>query len=321
MTIKVGILDDYQQVAAGFAAWSALPSDVEVTFFDDPLPEGPDLVERLAPFDVIGAMRERTAFPRRLLEQLPALRLLVTTGRRNSAIDTAAAHELGIVVSGTTSPGHATAELTMALLLSLARNIPSESLSVREGGWQERVGRDLRGATLGVVGLGRLGAQVATLGRAFGMDVGAWSHNLTSERCAELGVARWDRDELFERSDFITIHLRLSERTNGLVGQELLALMKPDAYLINTSRAPIVDEAALIRALKSGRIAGAALDVFDREPLPSDHQLRRTPRLLLTPHIGYVTRETYAVFYAEMVEAIAAYLRGTPIRLLTPEDR
>jgi phosphoglycerate dehydrogenase-like enzyme len=321
MTIKVGVLDDYQQVAAGLAAWSALPSDVEVTFFDDHLPEGLDLVERLAPFDVIGVMRERTAFPRRLLEQLPALRLLVTTGRRNSAIDTAAAHELGIAVCGTTSPGHAAAELTMALMLSLARNIPSESLSVREGGWQLGVGRDLKGATLGVAGLGRLGAQVAVLGQAFGMEVGGWSHNLTSERCAELRVARWDRDELFERSDFITIHLRLSERTNGLVGQELLALMKPDAYLINTSRGPIVDEAALIGALKSGRIAGAALDVFDREPLPVDHHLRRAPRLLLTPHIGYVTRETYAVFYAEMVEAIAAYLRGTPIRLLTPEGR
>jgi phosphoglycerate dehydrogenase-like enzyme len=318
MAIRVGILDDYQKVAEQMADWSALPADVEVTFFHDHL--GDDLVERLRPFQVIGVMRERTPFPGDLLEQLPDLRLLVTTGRRNSSIDTAAAHRLGITVSGTTSPGHATAELTMALMLGLARNLIEESSSMQGEGWQVGIGRDLKGAALGVVGLGRLGAQVARLGKAFGMEVGAWSQNLTDARCAEVGVVRWERDELFSKSDFISIHLRMSDRTRGLVGRRLLSLMKPDAYLINTSRGRIIDEEALLAVLENGSIGGAALDVYEIEPLAPDHPLRGAPRVLLTPHVGYVTRETYAVFYREMIEAIVAYLDGRPIRLMTPED-
>ena len=219
-----------------------------------------------------------------------------------------AAEDLGITVGFTSSPGHAAAELTMALILSLARNLPAESDSIKAGGWQIGVGRDLRGAKLGVVGLGRLGSQVADLGRAFGMEVLAWSENLTEERSAEAGVSLLALDDLFRTSDFVSIHLRLSDRTVGLVGADLLGLMQPDAYLINTSRGAIVDEDALVRALEAGTIAGAAVDVYETEPLPPDHRLRTTPGLLATPHIGYVTRETYEIFYGEMVEVIADYL-------------
>jgi len=308
MSVSIAVIDDYQAVAHSFAAWSGLPADV--SFFHDHCASESDLVDRLAPFEIVGVMRERTAFPRSVLARLPNLRLLVTTGRRNSAIDLEAAAELGITVEFTNSPGHATAELTMALILSLARNLPAESESMSAGGWQVGVGRDLRGANLGLVGLGRLGSQVAGLAQAFGMEVRAWSENLTDERCVEVGVVRLARDELFRSSDFVSVHLRLSQRTTGLIGAELLGLMRPDAYLINTSRAAIVDEDALVRALAAGTIAGAALDVFEHEPLAPDHRLRTTPHLLSTPHIGYVTRETYEIFYREMVEAIAIYLQG-----------
>ncbi len=314
--VRIAILDDYQGVATKSADWSVLPPDSTLTSFQDHLGYGEELVERLAPFAVIAAMRERTPFPRALLEQLPKLRLLVTTGMRNSAIDLEAAREFGVTVSGTNSPGHATVELTMALMLGLARGLPTETASMHRGGWQVGVGRDLKGATLGVIGVGRLGTEVARLGKAFGMNVIAWSENLTAERCEEIGVELSDRDGLFRRSDFVTVHLKLSERTHGLIDERLLGLMKQDAYLINTSRGPIVDEGALISALAQQSIGGAALDVYDREPLPPDHPLRSAPRLLLTPHIGYVTRQTYKVFYSEMVESIAAFLRGSPIRVL-----
>ncbi|MCH7584956.1 MAG: D-2-hydroxyacid dehydrogenase family protein [Acidobacteria bacterium] len=309
MSVEIAVIDDYQGVAHSFGDWSRLPSKARVTFFQDHCASEADLVDRLAPFEIVGVMRERTAFPRSLLSQLPSLRLLITTGRRNSTIDMEAADDLGITVGFTNSPGHATAELTMALILSLARNLSVESGSVSAGGWQVGVGRDLRGANLGLVGLGRLGSQVAEFAKAFGMEVGAWSENLTQERCAEVGVAGLSRDELFRSSDFVSVHLRLSQRTTGLVGAEEIEMMRPDAYLINTSRAAIVDEDALVQALTAGTIAGAALDVYEHEPLPQDHRFRATPRLLTTPHIGYVTRETYAVFYGEMVEAIAAYLQ------------
>ncbi len=318
--LTVAVLDDYQGVAADLADWDSLGSDVVTVFFADHVADPDALVQRLRPFEVICVMRERTRLPRNVLERLPNLKLLVTTGRRNAAIDTNAARDLGIVVCGTTSPGHATAELAMALILNLARNLHQEVESVRSGGWQREVGRDLRGATLGIVGLGRLGGQVAVAAAAFGMQVIAWSQNLTEERCREVGARRVSKDELLRTADFITIHLRLAERTRGLIGAAELALMKHDAYLINTSRGPIVDEDALLTVLESGDIAGAALDVFDREPLPPDHRLRRAPRLLVTPHVGYVTRETYEVFYGETVEAIAAFLRGSPVRVIAAAE-
>jgi phosphoglycerate dehydrogenase-like enzyme len=308
-SVEIAVIDDYQGVAHSFGDWSRLPTSAHVSFFQSHCGSEPDLVERLAPFEIVGIMRERTAFPRSVLTRLPKLRLLITTGRRNSAVDVEAAADLGIAVAFTSSPGHATAELTMALMLSLARNIPVESDSIGAGGWQVGVGRDLRGASLGLVGLGRLGSQVAHLAGAFGMRIGAWSENLTEERCVEIGVARLSRDDLFRGSDFVSVHLRLSGRTAGLIGEEMLGMMQDDAYLINTSRAEIVDEDALVRALNAGTIAGAAIDVYEQEPLPTKHQLRTTPRLLRTPHIGYVTRETYEVFYSEMVDAIAAYLQ------------
>ncbi len=316
--VRVAVLDDYQEVASVCADWSTLPNAVEVTIFSDHLDFGPELIARLEPFDVVCAMRERTPFPRQLLERLPHLRLLVTTGRRNAAIDLAAATELGITVCGTGSPGHATAELTLALMLALARNLIAEQQSVGTGGWQVGLGRDLRGARLGIIGLGRLGAAVARLAAGFGMEISAWSENLTDERCRHVGVQLIERETLLRESDFISIHLRLSQRTTGLIGSAELALIKPTAYLINTSRGGIVDEEALIYALESGTLAGAALDVYTTEPLPPDHPLRSTPGLLTTPHIGYVTRETYEVFYAETVEAIAAFLGGAPVRVLTP---
>jgi phosphoglycerate dehydrogenase-like enzyme len=309
MTVEVAVIDDYQRVARAFGDWSRVPSGANVSFFHDHCKSEPDLVDRLAPFEIVCVMRERTAFPRSVLTRLPKLRLLITSGRRNRAIDMEAAKDLGIAVGSTSSPGHATAELAMALILSLARNLSAEAGSMSAGGWQVGIGRDLRGASLGLIGLGRLGSQVADLARAFGMEIGAWSENLTEERCDEFGVALLSRDDLFRSSDFVSIHLRLSERTTGLVGDEVLELMRSDAYLINTSRAAIVDEDALVRALTAGAIAGAAIDVYDQEPLPSDHRLRSTPRLLCTPHIGYVTRETYEVFYGEMVDTVLGYLQ------------
>jgi phosphoglycerate dehydrogenase-like enzyme len=309
MSVQLAVIDDYQDVARSSADWSGLPGEVHVTFFRDPCRTEDDLVDRLKRFEIVGIMRERTAFPRTVLARLPNLRLLASTGRRNAAIDMLAAQELGIAVSSTSSPGHSTAELTMALILSLSRCLVSESRSVGEGGWQIGLGRDLRGANLGLIGLGRLGSQVARLAAGFGMNIGAWSENLTAERCAEVGVTKMSRSDLFSQSDFVSIHLRLSERTTRIVADTELQMMRSDAYLVNTSRAGIVDVDALIRAVESGAIAGAALDVFDYEPLPAGHPLRNTTGILATPHIGYVTRETYEVFYGEMVDAIAGYLR------------
>jgi phosphoglycerate dehydrogenase-like enzyme len=319
MAVNVAVLDDYQSVARESGPWDELGDAVELTIFHDHIAEADEdaLVDRLAPFDVIVAMRERTPFPRALLARLPRLRLLVTTGMGNVAIDLDAARERGIVVSGTGGVVTATAELTWALILALARQIPREDRSVRDGGWQETVGIDLAGRTLGIVGLGRLGTRVARVAQAFEMETIAWSQNLDPAVAAAAGVsAVADRDELLSRADVVTIHLRLSDRTRGLIGAEELARMKPGALLVNTSRGPIVDEPALIEALRSGRLAGAALDVFDVEPLPADHPLRTLPRTILTPHLGYVTRATYAVFYRDAVADIAAWLRDAPIRVL-----
>jgi phosphoglycerate dehydrogenase-like enzyme len=314
---RIAVLDDYQYVAASFADWSQLPEPVEVVEFSSSVGDEDRVVTRLQPFDVLVAMRERTAFPRRVLERLPQLRLLVTTGMRNAVIDLAGARELGITVCGTGAHPSGTAELTWALILAAARHLPQEDASVRAGGWQQSIGSDLAGGVLGVVGLGRLGERVARVGRGFEMDVVAWSQNLTDERAAEVGVRRASGlHELLETADVVTIHLQLSDRTRGLIGSAELARMKPTAILVNTSRGPIVDEGALVHALREGTIAGAGLDVFDTEPLPRHHPLRELRRAVLTPHLGYVTEATYQVFYREAVEDVAAFLAGAPVRVL-----
>ncbi len=315
--MKIAVLDDYQSLARSFADWERLHDRAPVTFYDDHVAEQAELLARLQPYDILCVMRERTPLPRTAIEALPNLKLIVTSGMKNAAIDIAAAQDRDVLVCGTPSPGHATAELAFSLILAQARNLLPQSNGLQAGRWQVGIGRDLRGATLGVVGLGRLGAQVAAFGKAFGMKVIAWSQNLEESRCNELGVEYRPKAQLFAEADFITIHLRLSDRTRHLVGKEEFFRMKPEAYLVNTSRAAIVDETALERALVSGVIAGAALDVFENEPLPPDHTLLSTPNLLLTPHIGYVTRETYEIFYAESLAAIEAWLEGNPIRVLT----
>lgn len=312
----VAVLDDYQGVALSMADWSPVRQRARVDVFRDHLPDPDALVERLAAYDVVVLMRERTPMPARVIERLPSLRLIVTTGRRNASVDVDAARDRGVVVCGTGSLATAPGELTWALVLGLCRNLVEEAGNVRAGGWQTSVGTDLAGRTLGVVGLGRIGSQVATVGRAFGMEVLAWSANLTAERAAEAGVTAVSFADLLGRSDVVTIHQKLSDRTRGLVGARELSLMKPTAFLVNTSRAAIVDTGALVEALRQERLAGAGLDVFDEEPLPPGDPLRTAPRLLLTPHIGYVTEGVYRRFYGEVVEDILAFLDGAPVRLL-----
>ena len=314
--VRVGVLDDYQDVAMKMADWSVLPPDAEVRVFNDHLSEHDALVDRLKDFHVVVAMRERTPFPRRLLERLPNLKLLVTTGMRNASIDVEAAAELGILVCGTRARGQPTADLTWGLILALLRHIPREDGATRAGRWQVSMGVGLRGKVLGVIGLGNLGSKVTTIGRAFGMSVIAWSQNLTADRAVRFGATLVGKDELLARSDVVTIHLVLSDRTRGLIGAADLGLMKDTAYLVNTSRGPIVDETALVEALQKGTIAGAGLDVFDEEPLPLDHPLRRLENTVITPHIGYVTTDTYEQFFRDIVEDIRAYLSGEPARVI-----
>ena len=313
---RVAILDDYQDVALTVADWRSLGPEVAVQAFHERL-SGDALVKRLADFEVIVAMRERTQFPRSVLERLPKLKLLVTTGMRNVAIDAKTAAELGIVVSGTGLLTPPTAELTWGLILALARHIPEEAQQMRSGGWQTTVGVGLNGKVLGVLGLGKLGSEVARVGRAFQMEVIAWSQNLTAEHASSLGAKRVEKDELFQLADFVTIHLILSKRTRGLVTARELALMKRGAYLINTSRGPIVEERALIDVLTNHKIAGAALDVYDEEPLPDEHPLRKLDNVVLTPHLGYVTVENYRLAYGDAVEDIRAFLAGHPIRTIS----
>src|SRR5690349_8115912 len=291
--MRVAVLDDYQGVALSYGDWG----DLDVEVFTDHLPGDDEVVARLGPFDVVVAMRERTPFTRARLERLENLKLLVTTGMRNASIDLEAAREQGVAVCGTGSLGPPTAELAWGLILALTRHIPAEDARMRAGGWQHTVGPELAGRTLGLVGLGRLGARMAKIARAFEMETIAWSQNLTPERAAEAGAEAVAKEELFRRADIVSIHLVLSDRSRGLVAVEELALMKPTAYLVNTSRGPIVDEAALLDALHSGRIAGAGIDVYDTEPLPPQHPLRFAPNTVLTPHIGYVTTGAYEVFY------------------------
>jgi phosphoglycerate dehydrogenase-like enzyme len=314
--VKIAVLDDYQGVALSMADWNSLPDDAQLDVYPEHLADEGQVAERLSRYEIVVAMRERTAFPRSLLQRLSALRLLVTTGMRNASIDVEAASELGVTVSGTGGVPYPTAELTWGLILALARHIPREDAATRDGSWQVSVGQGLHGKTLGLMGLGRLGSQVATVGDAFGMELIAWSQNLTQERAREFNARLVTKDELLSASDFLTIHLVLSDRTRGLVGGRELGLMKPTAYLVNTSRGPIVDERRLVTALRDRSIAGAGLDVFDVEPLPAGHPLLTAPNTVLTPHLGYVTDETYRVFYGDAVEDIVSYLDGRPVRVI-----
>lgn len=306
--MQVAILDDYQDVALTMADWSQVAQRAAITVFNDHLADPDALVERLEPFDVVCVMRERTPLPRQVIERLPRLKMIASTGPFNASIDVAAAKERGIYVSTTGGYVESTVELTWALILATARRIVDESQSVRGGGWQTAVGRQLGGTTLGVLGLGRIGRRVAQVGKAFGMDVVAWSANLTAEVAEQAGVAFVSKEDLFSRADVLTVHLVLSERSRGLVGAEELARMKPTALLVNTSRGPIVDESALLEALRSRRIAGAGLDVFDTEPLPAGHPLRSLDNVVATPHIGYVAEQVYRVFYGESATKIARWL-------------
>ncbi len=305
---KVAVLDDYQNVALSLADWSALDGRATVTVFNDHLADPDAVVERLQPFDIVCVMRERTPMTRAIIERLPKLRLIASTAGRNASIDLKAAEERGVEIVHTGYSSAPTIELTWALILGSARNLVAENTSLRGGGWQQSVGDDLAGRTLGVLGLGNVGGAVAKIGAAFGMKVIAWSQNLTTERAAEVGATLVSRDGLFREADILSIHLVLSGRTRGLVGAPELALMKPTARLINTSRGPIVVEADLVAALKDKKIAGAAIDVFDQEPLPLDHPFRNLPNLLATPHIGYVSRGLYERFYRDTVENIARWL-------------
>ena len=305
---RIAVLDDYQNVALSMANWAVLDGQATVTVFNDHLPDTDAVVAGLRPFDVVCVMRERTPMTRAVISRLPKLRLIASTAMRNASIDLEAAAERGIEVVHTSYSSNPTIELTWALILASARNLVAENASLRAGGWQRLIGDDLRGRTLGVLGLGNIGGAVARIGRAFGMEVIAWSKNLTAERAAEAGAALVSKEELFRQADILTIHLVLSSRTRGLVSAKELALMKPTARLVNTSRGPIVIEADLIAVLQSGKIAGAALDVFDQEPLPPDHPFRGLPNLLATPHIGYVSRDLYQRFYQDTVDNIRQWL-------------
>ena len=315
--VKIAILDDYQRVARSFADWSRIEPGNEIVVFDTPFKDEDDVVAKLAEFDVLCVLRERTRFPRSVIERLPKLKLMASTAMRNAAIDMKAAAERGIVVCGTGGGVAATPELTIGLMLAVARSIPLEDGNMRAGRWQTTVGMELRGKTLGLLGLGRLGGEVAKVCAALGMNLIAWSQNLTDARAAEAGARRVEKDEIFRQADVLSIHLVLSDRTRGLVGPREIALMKPSAILINTSRGPIVDENALLEALQSGRLRGAGLDVYGQEPLPADHPLRACPRTVLTPHLGYVSEETYREFYGDTVDNIAAWLAGSPKRVMT----
>lgn len=316
--MRVAILDDYQEAALSLADWSSLHPAIQIEAFNEHVANETELARRLHVFEGVVAMRERTPFPASLFARLPNLRLLVTSGMRNAAIDLAAASARGVTVCGTDMLPYPTAELTWGLILGLVRNIPHEDRAMRAGAWQTTLGIGLKGKTLGIIGLGRLGAQVATVGKAFGMDIIAWSQNLTAERASAAGARLVEKAELFASADVVSIHLVLSERTRNLVTASDLGRMKPTAFLVNTARGPIIDEAALIAALERRRIAGAAIDVYDTEPLPTDHPFRRLPSMIVTPHLGYVTAENYRLAYGQAVEAIRAYLAGAPIRVIAP---
>lgn len=306
--LKIAVLDDYQDAALQMADWTILEKTSEITVFHDHLFGQDEIAERLKPFDVICVMRERTPLTRELLSKLPNLKLIISTGLRNASIDSAAVSELGIQLENTGYVGSGAPELTWALIMAIARKIPQENVSVKNGGWQTTIGTDLSGKTIGIVGLGKIGDKIASIARVFDMNVIAWSENLTEEKAAAKGVKAVSKEYLFQNSDFISVHLVLSERSMGIIGASDLALMKPTAYIINTSRGPLIDENALVDILKENKIAGAALDVFETEPLPADHPFRTLDNVLATPHIGYVTEDTYKLFFEDTVKIIENWI-------------
>ena len=311
---KIAILDDYANCSLDMADWKSLPDGFEPVVFTDNLVDPDALVERLKGFEVVCAMRERTPFPTSVVSRLPDLKLFITSGMRYKSVDLATLKANGVVCCGTESPGFTTVEHTWALIFAVARHVPHDDRIMKQGGWQTRMPFDLRGKTLGIMGLGRLGGMVANIAPAFGLKVVAWSENLTAERCAEVGAELVSKEDLFRRSDIVTIHMLLSDRSTGLITAKEFGLMKPTAVLVNTSRGPIVDQTALIDVLKSGKIRGAAVDVYDHEPLPADSPLRDLDRLVMTPHTGYVSEDTYQLFYGQMVENIKAWHAGSPTR-------
>ena len=315
--LRCAILDDYLNLSLKLADWSKIEDRVDVTVFNQPFASQDSAVSALKDFEIILAMRERTPFPRAMFDQLPKLKLLITSGMRNNSIDMAAAKDKGVVVCGTQWPRDPTAPLTMGMILELTRNIGRENARMHAGEYlQKHVGIEIEGKTLGVIGLGKLGAKVAGLAKAFGMNVIAWSPNLTAERCKEVGVTYATKEELFATADIITIHVVLSDRSRGLVGAADLNRMKPTSFIVNTARGPIIDEMALLETLKARKIAGAAVDVFSVEPLPVDHPFRKLDNLVLTPHLGYVTQETFIAHYTQMVEGIDGWFKGEPVRRL-----
>jgi len=313
--MKIALLDDYQGVALSLADWASIPGG-EVESFRDHVTDIESLVECLHPFECIVAMRERTPLREAVLSRLPNLKLLITTGSRNPVLDIAYAQSKGITVCNTGGDSASTVELTWALILAAVRNLPFEDASMRRGNWQTTIGPTLEGKTLGCVGLGNLGGRVAKIGQAFGMNVIAWSTNLTAERCAEIGARLVSKQELMSTADVITVHLVLSDRSRNILDAPDLALMKRDAYLVNTSRGPLIKEAALLDTLQNHRIAGAALDVYDEEPLPSNHPLRDLDNVVLSPHLGYVTSDNFRGFFSAVVEDVVAFQKGAPIRVL-----
>lgn len=314
--MRVAVLDDYQHVAMTSADWTLLPSDVTVTSFTDHEPDPVKLGQRLKGYEIVCIMRERTVFSRATFENLPDMKLLLTTGMRNASVDMQAAADHGVTVCGTQGSGHPTPELAFGLMLSLARNIHNENNAMRHGHWQTQVGLGLKGRTCGLLGLGNLGSRVAKYAQAFEMETIAWSQNLTAEAAAAKGVRRVEKDELFQQSDFISVHLVLSDRSRGIVGKRELDLMKHTAYIINTSRGPIIDEDALVDALRAGTIAGAGIDTYSLEPVPKTNPFLDLPNTVLTPHLGYVTHDTYEIFYGQTVENILGWLKGEPIRVI-----
>ncbi len=316
--LQAAILDDYQNVALSYADWSALGKEVEIKVFNKPFASQDEAIKALQGFAIIVGMRERTPFPRKVIEALPDLKLLITTGARNNAFDVKAATERGITVCGTRTSGNPTAGITIGLMLELTRHIGRENARMKAGEpWQVTIGKDLEGLTLGVLGLGKLGQRVANIAKAFGMKVLAWSQNLTPEKAQQGGVDYASKEDLFSKSDFVSIHVVLSDRSRGLVGAADIARMKPTAYLINTARGPIVDQAALLKALQEEKIAGAGLDVFDVEPLPVDHPYRKLDNVVLTPHLGYVSEQNYRTYFPDAVEDIRAWLDGKPVRVIS----
>ncbi|HEX3441777.1 MAG TPA: D-2-hydroxyacid dehydrogenase family protein [Pseudolabrys sp.] len=315
--LRAAILDDYQNVATTFADWSPIAKDVEIKVFNEPFASQDEAIKALQGFAIVVGMRERTAFPRNVIEALPDLKLLITTGAKNNSFDIKAATERGVTVCGTGAVGNPTTGIAFGLMLELTRRIGFENARLKAGApWQVTIGQDLEGLTLGIVGLGKLGQRVANVGKAFGMKVIGWSQNLTPEQAKEAGVDYASREDLFRNADFVTIHYQLSERSRGLINAGDIGRMKKSAYLINTARAPIVDQAALLKALQEKTIAGAGLDVFEVEPLPLDHPYRKLDNVVITPHLGYVSEQNYRKYFPDIVEDIRAWLDKKPVRVI-----